>query len=163
ATRTFAPLQFEALEPHRFEDLVRDLMYDYRDWLSIEATGRGGGDDSYDIRAFERDTVRLAQDEDGEEEPIADLGGRPWMIQCKREKQLGPGRVKAIVEDAVKKDDPPYGYILAAPANFSKKTYDAFRAALSEPGVQEFHLFGRAELEDMLYMPKNDRILFAFF
>ena len=31
ATRTFAPLQFEALEPHRFEDLVRDLMYDYRD------------------------------------------------------------------------------------------------------------------------------------
>jgi hypothetical protein len=29
--------------------------------------------------------------------------------------------------------------------------------------VQEFHLFGRAELEDMPYMPKNDRILFAFF
>jgi len=29
--------------------------------------------------------------------------------------------------------------------------------------VQEFHLSGRAELEDMLYMPKNDRILFAFF
>ncbi|KCZ84409.1 hypothetical protein HAD_01980 [Hyphomonas adhaerens MHS-3] len=27
----------------------------------------------------------------------------------------------------------------------------------------EFHLWGKAELEDMLFQPKNDRILFAFF
>ncbi len=82
-------------------------------------------------------------------------------VQAK--KQLGPTRVKDIVEDAVARGDPPYGYILAAPATFSKKAYDAFRTALSERGVREFHLFGRAELEDMLYMPTNDRILFAFF
>jgi hypothetical protein len=166
ATRTFAPLQFEALEPHRFEDLVRDLMYDYRDWLSIEATGRSGSDDGYDIRAFERATAEIAaaddSDDDEAERAIASEG-RQWMIQCKREKQLGPGRVEKIIQDAVDAGDPPYGYILAAPANFSKKAYDAFRATLSECGVQEFHLFGRAELEDMLYMPKNDRILFAFF
>jgi hypothetical protein len=30
-------------------------------------------------------------------------------------------------------------------------------------GVSEFHLLGRAELDDMLYQPKNDRILFAVF
>lgn len=164
ATRTFAPLQFEALEPHRFEDLVRDLIYDYRDWLSIEATGRGGGDDGYDIRAFERPTTGpTVQDEDADDDPFEGAQGRRWMIQCKREKELGPKRVRDIIEDAVTEDDPPFGYVLAAPANFSKKAYDEFRGALSERGVQEFHLFGRAELEDMLYMPKNDRILFAFF
>ena len=27
----------------------------------------------------------------------------------------------------------------------------------------EFYLWGAGELEDMLYQPKNDRILFAFF
>ncbi len=27
----------------------------------------------------------------------------------------------------------------------------------------EFYLWGKAELEDMLYLPKNDRIFFTFF
>jgi hypothetical protein len=165
ATRTYAPLQFEALEPHRFEDLVRDLIYDYRDWQTIEATGRSGGDDGYDIRAFEKSLSRVTLDHDteaDEDQPVSIEGNR-WMIQCKREKELGPTRISKIIEDAVNKDDPPYGYILAAPANFSKKAYDAFRSSLVDRGVQEFHLFGRAELEDMLYMPRNDRILFAFF
>jgi hypothetical protein len=164
ATRTFAPLQFEALEPHRFEDLVRDLMYDYRDWQTIEATGRSGSDDGYDIRAFEKrldSPVNHGLDAD-QDEPVSVEGNR-WMIQCKREKELGPTRIKAIITDALQASDPPYGYILAAPANFSKKAYDVFRTTLSERDVQEFHLFGRAALEDMLYMPKNDRILFAFF
>ncbi|MBI4090733.1 MAG: restriction endonuclease [Candidatus Komeilibacteria bacterium] len=165
ATRTYAPLQFEALEPHRFEDLVRDLIYDYRDWQTIEATGRSGGDDGYDIRAFEKRFDRAPSDVDAEAEEDQSLAleGDRWMIQCKREKELGPTRIKMIIEDAVDEDDPPHGYILAAPANFSKRAYDLFRSTLVERGVQEFHLFGRAELEDMLYMPKNDRILFAFF
>ena len=165
ATRTYAPLQFEALEPHRFEDLVRDLIYDFRDWQTIEATGRSGGDDGYDIRAFEKRTTGAVSEDDAEadEDRPSVVEGNRWMMQCKREKELGPARIKAIIEDAVSKADPPYGYIIAAPANFSKKSYDTFRSALTERGVQEFHLFGRAELEDMLYMPKNDRILFAFF
>jgi hypothetical protein len=163
ATRTSAPLQFEALEPHRFEDLVRDLIYDYRDWQTIEATGRSGSDDGYDIRAFEkRLDSPVNHDLDTEQDEPVTVEGNRWMIQCKREKELGPRRIEAIIADAIKASDPPYGYVLAAPANFSKKTYDAFRTALSERGVQEFHLFGRAELEDMLYMPKNDRILLRF-
>ncbi len=39
-TRTLNPLHFEDLEPHRFEDMVRQLAYDFRPWRSIEATGR---------------------------------------------------------------------------------------------------------------------------
>lgn len=54
ATRTMNPLHFEDLEPHRFEDLVRQLIYDYRQWKTLEATGRTGGDEGIDIRAVER-------------------------------------------------------------------------------------------------------------
>ena len=50
-TRTIGPLHFEDLEPHRFEDLVRQLAYDFRDWHSVEAIGRAGSDKGMDIRA----------------------------------------------------------------------------------------------------------------
>jgi hypothetical protein len=127
-------------------------------------TGRSGSDDGYDIRAFEKRLDSPAnQDLDTDRDEPVTVEGNRWMIQCKREKELGPTRIRVIIADAVQASDPPYGYILAAPANFSKKAYDAFRTELSERGVQEFHLFGRAELEDMLFMPKNDRVLFAFF
>jgi len=43
-TRTYGPIHFDDLEPHRFEDLIRELIYDYKDWQSIEATGRSGND-----------------------------------------------------------------------------------------------------------------------
>lgn len=164
ATRTFAPLQFEALEPTRFEDLVRGLLHDFKDWQKIEATGRGGSDEGFDARAFERKVVEERVEEDSEttEEPTT-VEGNLWMIQCKRQKNLTAAGITKIIKDGVVKDSPPYGYILAAPVNFTKKSYDAFRAALIEHGVTEFHLWGRAELEDMLFQPKNDGLLFAFF
>jgi hypothetical protein len=59
-TRTLNPLPFQDLEPHRFEDLIRQLAYDLRTWKSLEATGRGGGDEGLDIRAVE--VVRLEAD-----------------------------------------------------------------------------------------------------
>ncbi len=52
-SRTFNPLHFEDLEPHRFEDLIRQLIYDFKDWKSIKATGRLGSDDGIDIFAVE--------------------------------------------------------------------------------------------------------------
>ncbi|MGD0236566.1 MAG: hypothetical protein ABSC55_18750 [Syntrophorhabdales bacterium] len=52
---------------------------------------------------------------------------------------------------------------MAASANFSKESYDVFREELRNKGVMEFYLWGKAELEDMLHLPKNDRILFTFF
>jgi len=163
-TKTLGPIHFEDLEPHRFEDLVRQLIYDFRDWQNIEATGRSGADDGFDVRAWEKVYVDDNQDEDeGSINQQEQLDGNLWMIQCKREKEIGPTRVTKIIEESINKKNQLYGYILAAPTNFSKLAYDKFRETLRARGVQEFYLWGKANLEDMLYMPKNDRILFAFF
>jgi hypothetical protein len=162
-TRTFAPIHFEDLDPHRFEDLIRELIYDFRDWQSIEATGRSGDDAGFDIRAYEKLPPPVAEGD--EDEPVDmrhPMEGPRWMVQGKREKTLTPSDVKKILAD-VDTNDPPYGYILAASAVFSKKSYDVFRDELRKKGVMEFYLWGRPELEDMLHLPKNDRILFTFF
>lgn len=93
-TKTLGPLHFEDLEPHRFEDLVRKLVYDIRDWQSIEATGRGGSDAGLDIRAYER--AGAAERDPNEEEPSENdetphpMEGSLWMFQCKREAEIGP-------------------------------------------------------------------------
>jgi len=162
---TINPLHFEDLEPHRFEDLVRELIYDFKDWKSIEATGRAGSDEGFDIRAWEK--VAQVTNTEEEETEENDTGSHPmegnlWMVQCKREHELGPTKVSRIIDDGIK-SDPPYGYILVASVNFSKKSYDTFREKLREKGVSEFYLWGKGELEDLLYLPKNDRVLFTFF
>lgn len=163
-TRTYGPIHFEDLDPHRFEDLIRELIYDYKDWQSIEATGRSGSDEGFDIRAYEKaEIISRAENEGGVEvEEVHPMEGNLWMIQGKREKNISPKRVHSIVEEVDDKN-PPYGYMLAASANFSKKSYDVFREILRKKGVMEFYLWGKAELEDMLHLPKNDRILFTFF
>lgn len=56
-----------------------------------------------------------------------------------------------------------YGIVFAAACEFSKATRDLFRARTRAMGVAEAHLWGRGELEDMLYQPKNDDVLFTFF
>jgi hypothetical protein len=52
--RTINPLHFEDLEPHRFEDLIRQLVYGFRDWVALEPLGRSGVDEGIDIRGIER-------------------------------------------------------------------------------------------------------------
>lgn len=163
-TRTYAAIHFEDLDPHRFEDLVRELIYDFRDWQTIEATGRGGSDDGFDIRAYDRNATSNRVEE-RDEDDVAGLGpmdGNQWMIQVKREKALAAAAIRKILQD-VDASKPPYGYVLAAPATFSKAAYDAFRADLQSRGVMEFYLWGKPELEDMLHFPKNDRLLFTYF
>ncbi len=165
-SKTLNPLHFEDLEPKRFEDLVRELVYDFRDWYKIEPTGRTGMDEGYDARAWEKSNVvtnidDAELDEDIEEGKHA-LEGNLWMIQCKREKEVGPKRINEIINESIKKEI-PYGFLLAAPVNFSKKSYDMFRESLRKKGVMEFFLWGKGDLEHALMMPKNDRILFAFF
>jgi len=163
-TRTYGPIHFEDLDPHRFEDLIRQLLYDYKDWQSIEATGRSGSDEGFDVRAYEKvAVVTHSENENNEEvEEVHPMEGNLWMIQGKREKEIGPKKIKTILSDIDPKNL-PYGYILAASANFSKKSHDVFREELRKKGVMEFYLWGKAELEDMLNLPKNDRILFTFF
>jgi len=163
-TRTYGPIHFEDLDSHRFEDLIRELIYDFKDWQSIEATGRSGSDAGFDIRAYEKVEIISHLDEENNEEAreVHPMEGNLWMIQGKREKAIGPKKIKTILSDIDSKN-PPYGYILAASANFSKKSYDVFREELRKKEVMEFYLWGKSELEDMLYLPKNDRILFTFF
>lgn len=67
-TKTINPLHFEDLEPHRFEDLVRQLSYDFKDWQDIEGTGRAGSDDGFDIRAWEKTGEITNQSEDDDKE-----------------------------------------------------------------------------------------------
>jgi hypothetical protein len=53
SSQTINPLHFEDLEPYRFEDLVRQLIYDFKPWHTLEATGRSGSDDGFDVRGLE--------------------------------------------------------------------------------------------------------------
>jgi hypothetical protein len=169
-TKTLNPLPFGDLEPHRFEDLVRQLTYDFKNWRSLEPTGKLGGDDGYDARGFEivdeDKTIKLEEDSDDEEynEPSSFLSDRLWQIQCKREKTITPTKMEKYIDDMIPKGaDIPYGIIFSAACEFSKKTRDSFREKMIEKGVQEFYLWGKADLEDKLFLPKNDNLLYAYF
>ena len=165
-SRTVNPLHFEDLEPHRFEDLVRQLTYDFRVWHSIEATGRLGADEGVDIRAVERvPLIDLASSlPEDEEAHSSSYEQRLWLIQCKRERRVGPEDMKGILAAAIKELTPiPYGFIVAAPCDFSSRTRGVFRVEANKLGINEFFVWGKAELEDMLFLPKNDHLLFAYF
>jgi len=166
-TKTINPIHFEDLEPHRFEDLVRQLIYDYREWRSLEATGRQGADDGFDARGWEI----YGDDTDSiEDEEVVDLTGRTmgedriWLIQCKREKSISPKKLISYL-DRIDKDELSklYGLIFVAACDFSKKSRDEFRRWCRENRICEAQLWGRAELEDMLFQPKYDHLLFAYF
>lgn len=162
ATRTINPLHFEDLEPHRFEDLVRRLLYGFRDWSNIEATGRGGSDEGFDVRAWERDESLTNVGDEGEE-GVRSVDGRLWQIQGKREKSITPTKMRSIIREGVDAKQPPHGYILAAATNITKKTYDVFRQELKRTGVRELYFWGKDYLDDQLALPQNDEILFTFF
>lgn len=163
ATKTINPLHFEDLEPHRFEDLVRQLIYDYREWRSLEATGRQGSDDGFDVRGWEI-TGNYASSIDDENEIKEIEEDRGWLIQCKREKSISPKKLETYLNELNKGDTSElYGLIFVAACDFSKKTRDTFRAWCISHNLAEFHLWGKAELEDMLFQPKNDHLLFAYF
>lgn len=170
-TRTLGPLHFEDLEPHRFEDLVRQLIYEFRSWHSLEATGRAGADEGTDVRAIERETAPPPPTDTTDEESDAlsdrvasDYVEREWRIQCKREKRIGPKRLQAVCDEVVGGDgQPPHGVIVAAACDFSKASRDAFRERMLSRGVEEFFLWGKGELEDLLFRPRNDHLLWAYF
>jgi hypothetical protein len=101
-TRTYGPLHFEDLEPHRFEDLVRQLVYDFRPWRALEATGRAGGDEGFDARGFEitdMADVPIAENDGDDETPPPVSDDRLWLIQCKRERSIAPAKLKKHLDD----------------------------------------------------------------
>jgi hypothetical protein len=166
-TRTMNPLHFEDLEPHRFEDLIRQLAHDFRNWASLEPTGRLGSDEGYDARGIEILSKPFPSHEEEEEaDDPAEAGHekRLWQIQCKRERSVSPKKIAAYIEQMIPDGATvPYGVIFAAPADFSKKTRDVFKEQLRRKGVREFYLWGKADIEDLLYQPKNDHLLYVYF
>jgi len=159
-------LHFEDLEPHRFEDLVRQLVYDFRPWHGLEATGRMGSDEGVDIRGLERVASDDSSSEDLDEDATSSpsFSDRVWIIQCKREKTVPPSKIRAIVKESVRSlEEPPYGFLLVAATDFSVKAREFFREEMRTRGIQEFALWGKAELEDRLFEPRHDHLLFAYF
>jgi hypothetical protein len=164
ATRTLNPLPFHDLEPHRFEDLVRGVLYGFKYWLKLEPTGRGGSDDGFDVRGWEVAPSTNEPNEDAEQPSEVVDEGRLWLVQCKREKTITPAKLTGYLNTIPSEQRTELdGVIFAAACDFSKASHDAFRKWCRDAGIQEFHLWGKAQLEDFLYLPKNDRLLFAFF
>jgi hypothetical protein len=168
-SRTIGPLHFEDLEPHRFEDLVRQLAYDFRDWWSLDATGRLGSDGGMDIRGIAvvgatEDTTPDTSSDDEEDSEVAVLEEREWRIQCKRYKEIGATLMRTVVRETIPDVSvPAYGIIVAAACDVSAKTVAAFRDEAFKRNVREAHLWTKAQLEDMLFRPAWDHLLFAYF
>lgn len=165
-TRTLGPLHFEDLEPKRFEDLVRQLIYHFRPWRALEGTGRAGSDDGFDIRGYE--TVRTVEaasgDEEQEEEGAVPAEDRLWLVQCKRERTITPRKLARYLEEfRLAHGEVLHGLVFAAACDFSKASRDVFARTCRDKGIQEWYLWGKAELEDQLLRPANDHLLFAYF
>jgi len=171
-TRTLGPLHFEDLEPKRFEDLVRQLAYEFKLWRRLEATGRSGADDGFDVRGYEITASesrpsRLPEEDDTADEQSALEQGfddRLWLIQCKRERAIGPKALVKYLDDTVlAPGEKLHGLVFTAACDFSKKARDDFAGKCRDIGLEEWHLWGKAELEDRLFRPENDHLLFAYF
>lgn len=171
-TRTIGPLHFEDLDPKRFEDLVRQLAYEFKPWRRLEATGRSGSDDGFDARGYEivaKETQLSVPPDEGEtfeeQSSLKDgIDDRLWLIQCKRERSIGPkALVKYLDDTMLGPDEKLHGLVLAAACDFSKKARDDFAHKCREMELEEWLLWGKAELEDQLFRPENDHLLFAYF
>jgi hypothetical protein len=168
-TRTYNPLPFTDLEPKRFEDLVRQLVYDFRLWRRLEATGRSGSDDGFDARGLEivgapDANAAVDQDEPEDETTSEGTADRLWLIQCKRERTISPAKLKGhLAQVSFASGQKLHGIIFAAACDFSKASRDAFYAWSRDQGISEAVIWGKGELEDQLYQPKNDNLLFAYF
>src|ERR1017187_1901983 len=169
-TKTLNPLPFDALEPKRFEDLIPQLAYDFRQWRMLEATGRAGSDDGYDARGYEivGDFIEVPTENPSgtdDNEVLSDASpDRLWLIQCKRERTIPPARMRqhlAGISDT--ETERLYGIIFAAACDVSKKTRDELFVWARARGISEVHIWGKGEIEDQLFQPKNDHLLFAYF
>lgn len=164
-SKTLGPLHFEDLEPKRFEDLTRQLIYDFRSWRRLEATGRSGSDDGFDARGYEMvNDDSLPLDDGADDDTVIGATDRLWLVQCKRERTITPKKLAAYLDDTKLTDgENLHGIVFAAACDFSKTARDAFSQKCEALGLREWHLWGKAELEDKLMRPESDGLLFAYF
>jgi hypothetical protein len=160
-TRTIGPLHFEDLDPHRFEDLARLLIHDFRNWSHLEPLGRTGNDDGFDIRGIEIATSE-STDDGGEEQDDIPGEERQWLVQCKRENKIPPKKM-AIYATEITKHENLHGVLFITSANLTKASREVLYNQLRASGIKEIYIWAAGELEDQLYQEENDRLLFAFF
>lgn len=165
ASRTINPLHFEDLEPSRFEDLVHQLIYDFKKWRQLEASDRSGSDGGFDIRGWEKcNTVEDSMLETEDESRDSYFDDKIWLIQCKREKKITTSIMKKYLDQIIDKNkNNIFGIIFVAACNFSETTRRYFIEICRNNNIQGFHLLGKSELEDLPFLPKNDHLLFAYF
>ncbi|MHB1134326.1 MAG: hypothetical protein ACYC4L_18300 [Chloroflexota bacterium] len=133
-----------------------------------------GKDQGIDIRGVEMVLEQTPSELDALEDESTDsdtpapqssvFEERDWRIQCKRYKEIGPKLMREIVTETVPDGTQvPYGLIIAAACDVSADTMAAFREEATRLGVTEAHLWTKAHLEDLLFLPDNDHLLFAYF
>ena len=89
---------------------------------------------------------------------------REWRIQCKRYKRIAANDLKKVVDEAASDDPKPaYGLVVAMACDASATAMRAFSTRAHEKGFREAHLWTNAHLEDMLFRPEYDHLLFAYF
>jgi hypothetical protein len=95
---------------------------------------------------------------------VAGSDDRQWLIQCKREKKIPPKKLVSYLNEIPEEERKKlHGIIFVAACDFSQKAYDAFRDWCARYAINEAYLWGKAQIEDILYQPKNDGLLFAYF
>ena len=169
-TRTTNPLPFEHLDPKRFEDLIRQLAYDFRQWQQLEATGRAGSDDGYDARGWEIIGEQPDPMEDNEEDeedephlsPEAKCGDGSSNANARsKSARLRFAPISTQYHGRSARTCTASSSRPAATSQRRPETCCAKNAASWHRRVP--HLGQGRDPEDMLFQPKNDGILFAYF
>ena len=164
-TTTINPLHLEDLDPRRFEDLVRQLIYGFRRWHTLEPSGRLGSDAGVDILGIEAVESDVPEDDpDADDSPAAPQGMRKWLVQCKRWQRMTPSQIRTVVSEMLAGEEvPPHGILVVVACDVSAGAFAAFHEKAARKGVREHHIWTRSVLEDRLFRPDNDHLLFAYF
>lgn len=130
-SKTTNPIHFEDLDPHRFEQLVFELLNRKKSWRRLDYTGAKGNDDGLDLYGETMD-------------------GTKYYCQVKRTKSISPKDIKEIV-DSIANNSTIDGILICFFAcNPTKKTIDyAYQYSL-EKGFVALELYTALKIETML-------------
>ncbi|SEJ62090.1 hypothetical protein [Paraburkholderia diazotrophica] len=102
--------------------------------------------------------------DDDEAAVVVGISDHMWLIQCKRERAIGPKKLLQYLDEIkLGENEKLHGIIFTAACDFSKAARDLFRDRCIQMGLQEWHIWGKGEVEDRLFRPENDGLLFAYF
>jgi hypothetical protein len=146
-TKTINRIHFNDLDPYRFEDLCRQLIFPLKPWTQISHFGRAGSELGVDIRGEYYD------------EGVKKI----WDVQCKRYKAITIKQLKDIIIDYLKNNkNVPDCYVLILGCVLSRTNYEKITQFAKEEGLAEILIWDSSYLETILYGRHPD-LLFAYF